>query len=76
MSLILPDNHGTPQPPSQPEPTAPRPRLSWIDVVLLVVVLGALVALLALGMDLPEAMAVVGVAGLVSAEMRRRFTQS
>ncbi|MGW5442737.1 hypothetical protein [Streptomyces asiaticus] len=71
MSLILPENPGTS---SQPEPSAPR--LSWIDVVLLVVVLGALVTLLALGTDLPEAVAVVGVAGLVSAEMRRRFTQS
>ncbi|MEU5646654.1 hypothetical protein [Streptomyces milbemycinicus] len=50
--------------------------MTWIDVVLLVVVLGALVTLLALGTDLPEAVAVVGVAGLVSAEMRRRFTQS
>ncbi len=73
MSLILPENPGTS---SQPEPSAPRSRLSWIDVVLLVVVLGALVTLLALGTDLPEAVAVVGVAGLVSAEMRRRFTQS
>ncbi|MFI0820777.1 hypothetical protein ACH4TX_32230 [Streptomyces sp. NPDC021098] len=45
-------------------------------MVLLVVVLGALVALLALGIDLPEAVTVVGVAGLVSVEMRRRFTQS
>ncbi|MFE6777543.1 hypothetical protein [Streptomyces sp. NPDC057702] len=58
------------------ESTTHRARLSWIDLVLLVVVLGALVTLLALGVALAEAVAVVGVAGLVTAEMRRRFSET
>ncbi|KPC61253.1 hypothetical protein [Streptomyces chattanoogensis] len=72
MSLILPENSGT----SQPEPAGTRSRLSWVDLVLLVVVLGALIALLACGVKLPEAVTIVGIAGLVSAELRRRFTQT
>lgn len=72
MSPNLPENSAS----SQSQPSAPRSGLSWIDVVLLVVVLGALVTLLALGTELPQAVAIVGVGGLVSAEMRRRFSQS
>ncbi|GAA0452580.1 hypothetical protein [Streptomyces olivaceiscleroticus] len=75
MSLILPDHSGSSQT-AQPQPPASRPRLSWIDLVLLVVVLGALVVLLALGTKLPEAVAIVGLAGLVTVEIRRRITQS
>ncbi|MFC6064390.1 hypothetical protein [Streptomyces ochraceiscleroticus] len=75
MSLILPDHSGTSQT-AQPEPPAQHSRLSWIDLVLLVVVLGALVALLALGTEFPEAIAIVGVAALVTVEIRRRITQS
>ncbi|MFC9227384.1 hypothetical protein ACFTZI_00040 [Streptomyces decoyicus] len=76
MSLILPENSGTAQPPSQPEPSGSRSRLSWVDLILLVVVLGSLVTLLTQGVKLPEAVAIVGIAGLVTAELRRRFTQS
>ncbi|MFH9229040.1 hypothetical protein [Streptomyces lydicus] len=39
-------------------------------------VLSSLVTLLAVGVKLPEAVTTVGIAGLVSAELRRRFTQS
>ncbi|MEU5157755.1 MULTISPECIES: hypothetical protein [Actinomycetes] len=74
MSLVLAKNSDASQP--QSEPPAPRPRLSWVDLVLLVVVLGSLVTLLALGIDLERSVAVVSVAGVVSVELRRRFTQS
>lgn len=74
MSLILPENSSAPQP--EEGTPAPRTRLSWIDVVLLVVVLGALVVLLRSGMGLPEALAIVGAGGILSAELRRRISQS
>ncbi|MFE3775774.1 hypothetical protein [Streptomyces sp. NPDC059122] len=74
MSLVLPENPDASQP--QSKPPAPRAHLSWVDLVLLVVVLGSLVGLLALGIDLKSAVAVVGIAGAVSVELRRRLTQS
>ncbi|WP_327700483.1 hypothetical protein OG530_40915 [Streptomyces decoyicus] len=76
MSLILPENSGSSQPSSQSEPAGSRSGLSWVDLILLVVVLGSLMTLLAVGVKLPEAVTIVGIAGLVSAELRRRFTQS
>ncbi|MFI2032304.1 hypothetical protein [Streptomyces buecherae] len=72
MSLRHPEESST----TPSESAAQRSRLSWMDLVLLVVVLGALVALLALGTALPEAVAVVGVGGLVTAEVRRRLSES
>ncbi|MGW5818049.1 DUF202 domain-containing protein [Streptomyces noursei] len=72
MSLVLSKNSDD----SQPEPAAQRTRLSWVDLALLVVVLGSLVALLKLGLDLERSVAIVGIAGIVSGEVRRRFTQS
>ncbi|MFD7868112.1 hypothetical protein [Streptomyces sp. NPDC059783] len=78
MSLILPDN--TPaqpepsQPGSQPVPSRPEPRLNWTDLALLTVVLGSLVALLLCGVGLQESITIVGTAGLISAELRRRIT--
>ncbi|MFF3735515.1 hypothetical protein ACFYXM_35965 [Streptomyces sp. NPDC002476] len=78
MSLILPENiSAQPEPTrpgSQPAPSTPGSRLSWTDLGLLTVVLGSLVALLACGVGLQESVAVVGVAGLISAELRRRIT--
>lgn len=73
MSLILPENSGTS---SEPEASGPGSRLSWTDLALLVVVLGSLVALLLCGVGAQEAVTIVGAAGLVSAELRRRFTRS
>ncbi|MER5631531.1 hypothetical protein [Streptomyces nitrosporeus] len=69
MSLILPENAS-----AQPEPSRPSPRLTWTDLALLTVVLGSLVVLLVCGVELPESVAIVGVAGLISAELRRRIT--
>ncbi|MFJ2590858.1 hypothetical protein [Streptomyces sp. NPDC087538] len=78
MSLILPENiSAQPEPThpgSQPEPSAPASRLSWIDLALLTVVLGALIALLACGVGVQESVTIVGAAGLISAELRRRIT--
>ncbi|MBE9499801.1 hypothetical protein IHE61_21500 [Streptomyces sp. GKU 257-1] len=55
---------------------APSRRLSWIDVALLALVLGTLTVLLAIGVELPKALAIVGGAGLVTVELRRRLSQS
>ncbi|MFB7957127.1 hypothetical protein [Streptomyces sp. NPDC056045] len=77
MSLILPENiSAQPEPAqdSQPEPSAPGSRLSWVDLALLTVVLGSLVALLACGVGVQESITIVGAAGLISAELRRRIT--
>ncbi|MFG2631995.1 hypothetical protein [Streptomyces sp. NPDC048473] len=78
MSLILPENISAQpepsQPGNQPEPSRPASRLSWPDLTLLTVVLGSLVALLACGVGLQESITIVGVAGLISAELRRRIT--
>ncbi|MEV8396260.1 MULTISPECIES: hypothetical protein [unclassified Streptomyces] len=46
----------------------------WIDVVLLVVVLAVLVALLAWGMSLQEAIGVLTAAGLFVPGLRRRLS--
>ncbi|MFK0101839.1 hypothetical protein [Streptomyces sp. NPDC091040] len=77
MSLILPEH--TPaqpeplQPGSQPEPSRPESRLAWTDLALLTVVLGSLIALLACGVELQQSLTIVGAAGLISAELRRRI---
>lgn len=56
-------------------PRAKAPGLSWIDLLLLVVVLGALVTLRAVAdMSLPQAIAIVGAGGLLSVELRRRLS--
>ncbi|MBO8189202.1 hypothetical protein [Streptomyces spirodelae] len=54
----------------------PSRRLSWIDVALMALVLGALTVLLAVGVELPQALTIVGAAGLVTVELRRRLSQS
>ncbi|MFF8423363.1 hypothetical protein [Streptomyces sp. NPDC015680] len=78
MSLILPENTSAEPEPSQPgtepEPSGPGSRLSWIDLALLTVVLGALIALLACGVGVQESVTIVGAAGLISTELRRRIT--
>ncbi|MER6503705.1 hypothetical protein ABT218_31250 [Streptomyces sp. NPDC001455] len=78
MSLILPENTSAQPDPTrsggQPAPSTPDSRLSWTDLALLTVVLGSLVALLAFGVGLQESVTVVGIAGLISAELRRRIT--
>ncbi|MFF0509109.1 hypothetical protein ACFYUH_36765 [Streptomyces fimicarius] len=77
MSLILPENIS-----AQPEPTQPGSRpdpdpgspFGWVDLALLAVVLSALVVLLACGTGVQESVTVVGAAGLITAELRRRIT--
>ncbi|WP_149561556.1 hypothetical protein [Streptomyces cacaoi] len=73
MAFLLGENT-TATAASTPATPASR-RLGWIDLALLALILGSLVALLALGIDLPQAIAIVGVAGIVTAEVRRRLTQ-
>ncbi|MFE9334897.1 hypothetical protein [Streptomyces sp. NPDC006925] len=48
--------------------------MSWTDLLLLVVVLATLVGLLACGIELAQALTVVGVAGLLTGELRRRLS--
>ncbi|MFF1505537.1 hypothetical protein ACFVZR_38315 [Streptomyces sp. NPDC058316] len=82
MSLILPENLSAQPEPSDtgnepepaPEPSRTASRLSWPDLALLTVVLGSLVALLVCGAGLQESVTLVGAAGLISAELRRRIT--
>lgn len=78
MSLILPENTSAQPEPSQPgghpEPARPAPHLAWTDLALLTVVLGSLVAFLACGKGMQESMTIVGVGGLLTAELRRRIT--
>jgi hypothetical protein len=78
LSLILPENTSAQpepsQPGNQPESSRSASRLSWTDLALLTVVLGSLVALLACGVGLQESITIMGVAGLISAELRRRIT--
>lgn len=77
LSLILPENASAQpeplQPGSQPEPSRPESRLAWTDLALLTVVLGSLIALLACGVELQQSLTIVGAAGLISAELRRRI---
>lgn len=68
-----------PAPGTGPERGTPSARstrngLSWIDLLLLVVVLGALVTLLACDVELAHAVTIVGVGGLLTAELRRRLS--
>lgn len=84
MTLILP---GEPSSPTEQGPVSPAAQhggkpspshrsagASWVDVLLLIVVLASLVGLLAFGIELPQALAIVGVGGLMTAELRRRLS--
>lgn len=48
--------------------------VSWVDLLLLVVVLGTLATLLVCGVELAQAITIVGVAGLLTVELRRRLS--
>lgn len=79
VSLILPENISAPPEPTRPgsQLAPPEPgsrRFGWVDLALLAVVLSALVILLACGTGVQESVTVVGAAGLITAELRRRIT--
>lgn len=72
MTLLLPEDSASTD--KKRGTTARSAGFSWIDLVLLVVVLAALISLLAFGVALPQALTIVGVGGLMTAELRRRLS--
>ncbi|MFI1169289.1 hypothetical protein ACH4UM_38460 [Streptomyces sp. NPDC020801] len=71
MSQLLPE----PVPAEQNGPCAHTPAKAspLVSLLLLVVLLAALIALLARGMKLEEALAVLGAGGVLAAELRQRL---
>lgn len=74
MSFLLPE----PVPAEQNGPCAHTPASAsqsspLASLLLLVILLGALVVLLARGMKLEEALAILGAGGLLAAELRQRL---
>ncbi|NSC20005.1 hypothetical protein FM076_01800 [Streptomyces albus subsp. chlorinus] len=69
MALLTPEDTGN------SSSASPSPLPTWGDLVLLALVLTALIVLLLAGVELPQALAVVGAAGLITAEIRQRLSR-
>lgn len=74
MSPLLPGSDSTEEPGQPGTRRATSTAAALFPLLLLLIVLGALVALLVKGIELPEAITIIGVSGLLTVELRKRLT--